>query len=95
METINIENTGDAKEVLKVVITETETVPEKVVEHVKFDGTLSDLVNEELPRLLKEKESLEAQVVAKQVEIDAKEALRDKIQVELDKLPVVKEVVEK
>jgi len=92
METIKINDTGDVKQVLKVVVTETETIPEKVVEHIKFDGTLSDLVNEELPRLQREKENLEAQVIAKQAEITAKELLRDKIQVELNKLPV-KEVI--
>jgi len=91
MEKIDINDTGDEKEVLKVIVSEPETIPEKVVEHIRFDGTLSDLVNEQLPRLQKEKQALEDQVIAKQAEITAKELLRDKIQIELDKLPIRKE----
>lgn len=96
METININDTGSEKEILKITITEDETIPERVVTHTKFEGTLSDLINEEIPRLEREKAALEAQVTAKQAEIDQKLALKAKVEIELDKLPVrnVKELSE-
>lgn len=64
-------------DVQKIVITQTAT---KSVVTPVFEGTLSDLVNEELPRLYRQRDEINSQITAK-------EALRDQIQAELNKLP--------
>lgn len=84
METIEINDDGGSKEVLKVTIQEVKTVEQT---DVKFDGTLSDLSNETLPRLYAQRDAILA-------EIAKYEALVTKIQVELNKLPVREVVAE-
>lgn len=75
-QTIQISDDGkNPVSIQKVVITKTET---KGV--VQFEGTLSDIVNETLPRLYKQRDEIQA-------EITKYEALRDTVTIELNKLP--------
>lgn len=88
-EQINVHDDGVTPlDKVKIVISTTET---KEITTTDFDGTLSDLENETLPHLYKQRDSILA-------EIARYEALKDKVQTEVDKLPpreiAVEEVVE-
>lgn len=77
-QTIKITDDGVAPvDVQKVVVKTTVT---KEVTTVDFEGTLSDMVNEILPNLRAQRSKIDA-------DIARYEALRDKVQTEVNKLP--------
>lgn len=78
----------------KVEVIPEEIVPEKTVETILEDGTLSDLENEVIPSIQRQIESAEAEVVEAEAEVARlealkadREALKLKYVAELTKLP--------
>lgn len=78
----------------KVEIVPEEVIPEKTVETILEDGTLSDLENEVIPSIQGQIKNAEARVVEAQAEVTRlraleadKEALKLKYEAELAKLP--------
>lgn len=79
VQTVDIDDDGTSpKNVQRVTVITTET---KEVVTSDFEGTLSDLSNEILPRLYAERDAILA-------EIAKYEALKTRVQTEVNKLPV-------